>query len=127
VDKLIGMLNYLIPRRNSKWCINCSNPPFNTKSFILVVNVKGVGEVEFIRRVISLILLILLIIVTVTGVISWLLPGRVRGKHGLTSIRRLIIIDVHAWVGVVFLAFCIVHIYLNRGALKQYLGLERKS
>lgn len=79
--------------------------------------------------IVNVVSFLLFTVLSLTGLINWLiLPhGRRTGSEFLITLRHFIR-DVHEWMGLFFIVFIIIHLFLHWGyiknSLKKYLSIN---
>lgn len=72
--------------------------------------------------VVNVVSFILLVFLALTGLINWLVLPRGGGRGTWLMEARHLLMDVHAWVAVLFLGVMIVHLLLHGAYIKSSLA-----
>jgi hypothetical protein len=79
---------------------------------------------------VNMVSFILFIVLTVTGLINWLLiPGGYRGEGGFLMSFRHLLREIHEWTALLFIIVVVIHLMLHgpyiRANLKKYTRLNK--
>ena len=71
--------------------------------------------------VVNIVSFIVFVLLAATGLINWLVLPRGGGRGSWLTETRHLLMDVHAWLAVLFIAVIIVHLLLHGAYIKANL------
>ncbi len=76
----------------------------------------------------NLISFALLVLLSITGLVNWLiLPRGFEAKGGFAVSLRHFFVEIHQWTALLFLAVVLVHILFHRGYIRTNLSKYRNA